>query len=707
MATRLKTVEYRFPNQSTSLAAATRRDISAITLFLEKQSRTFRSVYVKVEFEGAETVATSLTSFLIGIKLGAVAFNDSTVTATFTNSGNQTSMVFTRDVTSYFTSNYGSAVQQTCQVGLQFGALATINHSVTLVITYEFDDTELLDSGTATSSTGTTLVDSGQAWTNDEWIDQFVKITGGTGSGQVRRITDNDGTSLTVDTAWSVNPSTDSTYQILQQKFKTVRIPIESATASLSTSLAEIGTNQVPNLDSFLPEANKSYKDITFEILGKDNNSGTTDFSLAVSLDAEAEVNMGTIEKALNGGQFHSYNWQRNDMATNAAHAFKARSNAVATRFYGLCAILNVTYGYSETESTTIMNSLLMPVSTPSIWTGGTASSAKDRMQREFFVEEPATVTLAQSAVMLTFAHLGAVTMNMAVGGQTARSFVNPASNVEIGQTTNMIRFDSGAAAGSGHTLTRGKNTLQVDLYVSNALDGCQAGFLAIVNYTSGKASGGVETHNKTILYYAGRGTAISNRFTFTSVAPMIPETSYYLSAIGMLVYNITLGSVSGRTTQSLRAERLSGEGSEDGWEDIGLFAALNDSELSEYYILFTAGDKFKRQPSDPDSNKLAFESARSYYLESTISHYPQMLVIYTYHSITKTIAGTISGYTGDGSGITVTIHRADTGEKVGSTTTTSGGAFTFTWYDDTIEMFAAAAQDDAHVGRSKDGVAT
>jgi hypothetical protein len=68
-------------------------------------------------------------------------------------------------------------------------------------------------SGVATSATGTTLVNSGKAWTVDQWINYQVRIVEGTGRGQRRTITDSDATSLTV-AAWSVNPDSTSVYAI-------------------------------------------------------------------------------------------------------------------------------------------------------------------------------------------------------------------------------------------------------------------------------------------------------------------------------------------------------------------------------------------------------------------------------------------------------------------------------------------------------------
>lgn len=51
--------------------------------------------------------------------------------------------------------------------------------------------------GTATSGSATTLVNSAKTWTASQWIGYQVRITAGTGIGQIRVITNNDTTSLT------------------------------------------------------------------------------------------------------------------------------------------------------------------------------------------------------------------------------------------------------------------------------------------------------------------------------------------------------------------------------------------------------------------------------------------------------------------------------------------------------------------------------
>ena len=72
-------------------------------------------------------------------------------------------------------------------------------------------------SGTASSATATTLVDAAAAFSVNEFAGNrraVVMITAGTGAGQLRSISANDATSVTVAT-WTVTPDNTSEYRIL------------------------------------------------------------------------------------------------------------------------------------------------------------------------------------------------------------------------------------------------------------------------------------------------------------------------------------------------------------------------------------------------------------------------------------------------------------------------------------------------------------
>ena len=72
----------------------------------------------------------------------------------------------------------------------------------------------LFATGTATSATTTTLVQTSKTWTASQWINSQVRITAGTGAGQIRTISANTADTLTVSAAWTTTPDNTSQYAI-------------------------------------------------------------------------------------------------------------------------------------------------------------------------------------------------------------------------------------------------------------------------------------------------------------------------------------------------------------------------------------------------------------------------------------------------------------------------------------------------------------
>jgi hypothetical protein len=95
------------------------------------------------------------------------------------------------------------------------GLPATIATDGKLIATPSWydDGYEALASGTATSATGTTLVNSAKNWAASQWVNSQVRIVSGTGAGQIRTITASNATTLTVAT-WTTTPDATSVYQI-------------------------------------------------------------------------------------------------------------------------------------------------------------------------------------------------------------------------------------------------------------------------------------------------------------------------------------------------------------------------------------------------------------------------------------------------------------------------------------------------------------
>ena len=68
--------------------------------------------------------------------------------------------------------------------------------------------------GTATAGAASTLTNSGKAWAANMWANYQVRITAGTGKGQIRVIASNTSTALTTSAAWTVVPDATSAYSI-------------------------------------------------------------------------------------------------------------------------------------------------------------------------------------------------------------------------------------------------------------------------------------------------------------------------------------------------------------------------------------------------------------------------------------------------------------------------------------------------------------
>lgn len=90
---------------------------------------------------------------------------------------------------------------------------ATLGTACRLVATPSGEIADAFATGTATSATSTTLVNSAKTWTVNQWTNYQVRITSGTGIGQIRTISSNTGTTLTVP-AWTVTPDATSVYAI-------------------------------------------------------------------------------------------------------------------------------------------------------------------------------------------------------------------------------------------------------------------------------------------------------------------------------------------------------------------------------------------------------------------------------------------------------------------------------------------------------------
>lgn len=68
--------------------------------------------------------------------------------------------------------------------------------------------------GTATAGAASTITNSAKTWTTNQWTNYQIRIVSGTGAGQIRTISSNTGTVITVSVAWTTQPDATSVYSI-------------------------------------------------------------------------------------------------------------------------------------------------------------------------------------------------------------------------------------------------------------------------------------------------------------------------------------------------------------------------------------------------------------------------------------------------------------------------------------------------------------
>lgn len=642
MTQRTNTVEYAFDERVSTLAPATRHDFAAQTLYIpETGSRVFDSVFVEITMTDAQAATASrgsVASWLIGIKLGAVAFNDVTVTDTITDSGDQTSYIFKRDVTSYFTSNFGSASSQTAQVGFQYaqtaGTLLMTNITAKLVITYRYEDTT---------------------------------------SGTVR--------------------------------VKTVRIPLESNTGALTTSLASIGSNQIPLLDTFCPEGSKTFRQTWFEVQGNHAGNGTTDFQLGLALDAEPETLMGIYELANNSGVFAKHVWIKS-FTTSAVHDFKARVTSTTGGTHAcLAVVLCVTYEFDEATTTRVLNSIVLQAD----WLGpipGTSANDRQRYRRGIFLSEPGTLTLRQSGVLLFAASGTPGTLIALAGSQTARTYTVSRGSIAAGGLAVSHRIDSGSAAGTGFTIAAAgsESVFTMDLYSSsNASIGMTGGPL-FLNYESDLSSAGWGAHNHTVrrLLRATAADALSEYVT--AIAPLVvgsTENEWWLTSIG---FCLTMICTSSAWVVLLDAEVTTGEGFEDGWNMLGADCAFGGNELGVYQLWTRSRQEFRRHSSDPDTSRMSPVTTRRFRMYTSVTSWKDLDCWATYHTHAFNVTGTVSG--SSGGTVNLVLFDANDNEVLETGSRVGNGSYTIPWHDER-SVYVAARESGTLLGRSDNGAGT
>jgi len=527
------------------------------------------------------------------------------------------------------------------------------------------------------------------------------------------------GASMTCDFQLQINQSTGTTTGMVNvcvtleityeyddtvtTQVKTVMIPLNAPTGALATTAATVDT--FPALDTYLPEASKTYRDIYVVIQGNEaRNTATTDHTITLSVGATT-VTTGNYEGALASDRWFRYVFDilaAGFAGTGATANFQL--SATIARCNHLQAYAVVTYEYDEPSSTSIMNSVMLPMETDSPM-GGTTSADFQSASRELWVQEPATITTNKVAFFVHWQQAAAIAgLNMRIGTGSFVAYTDTAS-VLCGSNGAMIRNDAAV------TLARGRNKLNFNVYRTDTADfGFNVSGFWLVNYTSGKASAGSGAHNHTVLWglLANGTAAAAASYTVAATAPNIPEADYFIAGLGTRLVVQPTGATM-PVGFIVNVERLSGEGGH-AWERGYLDIAQTDAELGAFFAYSQMRDTFNRWPNDAETGRLPIETNRRWQVFAPLAAsgafgWAGLSLMLTYHSITYTVAGTLSGSFSGTVDLKLWRYANNDGQALQLSSRSGNGAYSFTWYDNTEPVFVTA-KDATNIAVSTEQVA-
>lgn len=482
-------------------------------------------------------------------------------------------------------------------------------------------------------------------------------------------------------------------------QIKTIRIPLNPGAGAWGTTKPGAAQATIPNLSTELPESTKVYRNTYITIQGQRSSTATTDATISMQLDTTAALTTGIYEGGQATNYFMRYVWDVSSVLNTSSTMGWYAWGSLASCWVHMQAWLTVTYEFDATASNDIYVSLMMPMEVSSPM-GGTTSADYQRGTREFWIEEPSTITTKNIAFYVFWDQAAALAgMQQRIGTGSFVAYTTDTAAVVAGSNAAMIQNDS------AFTFTRGRNTLNWDVYRTDTVDlGFNVCGFWIINYTAGKPTQGYGAANHTVFWnltsYFDGATSVLR--TISAIAPALPESDRFYSAVGTryLYLTNTTGNAAGVT---VLVERLAAEGGIK-WEAAYIDVGYTDPETGLRHAFSQIRDLFKRWSNDNFSNRMSLQTARRWrtVLNNNASSFDYLDLIFTYHSIPFTVADSISGFSGT---VTLSLHRSDTGEIVDQTTRSGDGSFSFTWYDNTENVFVSAT-DGTNVGRSTDGLA-
>lgn len=657
MATVAKTVYYAWPMLTASIAPATltgsgANEFYTITAslrtktmyFPETSSRVFKSVGLDIGWMDGLSVVQSIFGYGIDLKVSgsniSSSYNYLSNTAAdanvFLNTGENIAVLFgPYDFTNYFNTN-----------------ISSLSSSVDLDLTIYWRTTSSIGASNTSSAA----------------FNYTSKLF-----------------------ATYEHEDTDTTY------IKTAIIPLNSPTSSISTSTNLIlgRIDSIPILSGsggFLPESNIVIRDYFMEIEGNETTALSTNFNITSSITSSTSnyiTNFGLIQRALTSDRFDRFIWNIPTSSLpdlTVSHSFGMNTAQSSNAFRHVCPTLYVTYEYNKTNTNRILNTVLLPqfINSP---IGYSVESSASFVDRTFRILD-SNLELRQSALRLNWGDNSSVgTMRIKTGNQSDYKIYNDNGGAICGMKNLQHRIDNEAEFGSGLDIVRGLNQISSSIFTtSTSIFATNVNGLYILNYHSDVPSTGIDNSTKYHIFNDRTFTSTINpvALLYTSSIPLTNSGSTYIIGQGSIFYTPTVGSQAYNFDTKIKTGEKNGLGYENIYSDM----IVTDAELGSTYSTLGYGDYFARYLEAPFSTYLDPWKERQFrVLTIGVRYGLQRFVNISKYSYP--LSGSIFNYDGDGSGYTVNIYDAVNDSLLYTLTTTTGGKFNTTWYDNTNLMYA------------------
>lgn len=389
--------------------------------------------------------------------------------------------------------------------------------------------------------------------------------------------------------------------------------------------------------------------------------------------------------------------WNTASHVVETSHSFNAASS-LASRYETLGGFLGVTYEYNNNSGTnpTRLNSLVLGTDTfnKQLYMNGSSSLDKDWRYIKFYIPEDNPV-LKQSAFVFHNMAAGGGTLGVQEGHQQLSRSYTLAAFVGAGGTIVHHRIDHSSTL----SLAKGENVLTSTFLAAAANSIGQWGHWAYVNYTSDCSPLGEGAHNHTTAYCI-ISSSIALGANYGEIggpiikSASIPENKYFLNSS---IYEYCLRNTNNMDFGCQMSLTVS-EYNNSGWTSVIPFTLnWSDGELHPIKFWNEARDIFNQYPEQTGTlqGRADIRRPRRYRSWVGVAGPWYLKNWVTYHSITSSVNGTITGSAGGV--VDLKLIRLNDFTTVMGTQRTGNGAFSMSWYDSSADGYIVMARETAN----------